>query len=197
MHPPNNYSDIIFKVNESIFNHDVDLLISVIALDSSLCSPLIPIDHIEKLELREAIEYVIRSKDKDTLFQIHDIFGEYFNERISFFNNLVDNDMYLINCNYDEQYLLAERCYLELFGIWSPRLIKINNSDEIGEELLYEEYDQRRYVLCPMKEEEIDMIKCKKCPCSLIKEDKYHKIRKYYCKYKENLNAPEEREDYY
>lgn len=197
MHPPNNYSDIIYKVNESLFNHDVGLLITVLGLDSSLGSPLIPVDHIEKLELKDAIEYVRSSKDKDTLFQIHDIFGEYLGEKITFFNNLIDNSIYISNYEYDDQYLLVERCYLELFGIWSPRLIQIHNSQNIGEELLYEEYDQRRYVLCPMKEEEIDMIHCKKCPCSKIKEDKYHKIRKYYCKYKESLDESRCKEDYY
>lgn len=195
---PKVYNDIRDIVTESIFSYDPKDIISVLTCECSI-GPIIPLEHVEMLELYPALLHVKMNKDFDLLEEIHSILSEYINPLLEFFYQaaMFNEEINYINVNdFDNKYLWAEKYLFEMFNICSPRMIASYNSDYNGEKILYHELEGNRYTLCPMLDSEINMKKCLSCPFCLKIEEKYRnsenfKVR-YNCKYNEFLKEGEE-----
>lgn len=189
MQHPEKYEDIKYIVEETIRKRNPSDVISVLSFECDI-GPIIPMYHCETLELYDALFQIKENHDEEMLKEIHGIFKEYFDKIINYFMSL---PMGLDGVNFDEDYLLAEKGYYIMFGIWSPRILLLSVDENfIGKKILYHEYELKKYTFCPMKNNEIGMKECSMCPLFSIKHvnEKFllnnSSVKKiYFCKYEE------------
>lgn len=193
MQPPQKYEDIQEIVHKSIFKYNASDIIDILTFQSSI-GPIIPLDHCEQFQIKNAIEYLQENPDSDIIEEINLIFKEYFNIIIDEFMSIpVDLDEnYFCSHEFNEDYMWLEKNYFIIFGLWSPRILYLYVNDDIkGRKILYHEHDSEKYTFCPMFDTEININQCKKCPLLHIKEENHNNLKYYnnskklYCKYYE------------
>lgn len=195
---PKVYGDIKDIVTESIFSYQSKDIISVLTCECAI-GPVIPLEHIEMLELHPALDHVKKYKDLEVLEEIHSILADYINPLLEFFYQAAifnDDINYLNSQNFDKKYLWTEKYLFEMFNIWSPRMIASYNGDYDGNKIFYHELEGNRYTLCPMVDSEVNMKRCTTCPFCLKIEEKSRNSKnlkvRYNCKYDEFLTKGEE-----
>ncbi len=199
---PQSYADVYDKVNHTILFNDPHEIIIALTHESSI-GPIIPLDHFEKLDLSSAIYQIQESKydDIELINQVHITIEEYFNIVIDYYNLIyksINSKDYFNGSKFDKEYLYAEKLYLNLFGIYSPRILFLNSSNFIGDKILYHEIDGIKYTFCPLKETETQMKKCKDCPLVRVKkqENGLKSLNLHYCKYRELIGYDDDDEEF-
>lgn len=175
---PTKYDDVKNIITKTILTYDVKDILKILSSNTPL-GTLIPIDHIVSLEIEEAINNIISNQDIDLLDALHFVIKDYIEEKIRIFNNItnsINDDNYKIELEIDGQYLWAEKYYLDMFGIWSPRLILINEQDDDGKEIDFYEYNFHEYTLCPMWDTEIEKNDCQDCVLNKNNRCKFNNI---------------------
>jgi len=191
MRHPKKYEDIQHVVEETIHKRSPSDIISVLSFECEI-GPIIPWEHCEKLQIHEALLQVKENNDEEVLREVHSIFKEYFDKIIDYFMSF---PMGLDGSVFDDDYLLIEKGYYLMFGLWSPRILLLSVDENLeGKKILYHEFELQKYTFCPMKSDEIRMKECSKCPLFLIKQKKSEnstniskEVKTYFCKYMEMI----------
>ncbi len=165
---PKDYQDVKDIISETIFSYEADSIVEVLSFSSSI-GPIIPPEHIKELQIKEALDSLSNEFDESLLEEIHNTLNVYVERKIRIFNSIVEkfieDSNYELEMTFDQKYLWCERFYLEMFGIWTPRMIIIHFlKDDEGKPINFHESNFEKYCYCPMKKNEISQNECFNCP---------------------------------